>query len=140
MESKVRPEEVHDYLASLGGFHDAGTLKVEETTSDEVRIRWIHQPERLRPGGYVSGPTLFSIADLCGWVLVWTTEGVTPMAVTTNLNISFLRPAVGGDVIARAHQIKRGRTTMFGDVIMTMAHEPDKPVAHATVTYAIPAS
>ena len=69
MESKVNPEEVHDYLASLGEFHDAGALKVEQTTSDEVRIRWIHQPERLRPGGYVSGPTLFSIADLCGCLL-----------------------------------------------------------------------
>lgn len=138
MVSKVTPEQVHEYLESLGDFHGAGALTVERAEPSEVRIRWHHQEETLRPGGYVSGPTLFSIADLCGWVLVFTTEGVTPMAVTTNLNISFLRPAIGGDVIATGRQIKRGRSTMFGDITMAMNHEPDRVVAHATVTYAMP--
>lgn len=138
MEPKVTPEQVHEYLASLGDFHKAGALTVEQADPGEVRIRWHHQEAALRPGGYVSGPTLFSIADLCGWVLVFTTEGITPMAVTTNLNISFLRPAVGSDVIATARQIKRGRSIMFGDVTMAMADDPDRIVTHATVSYAIP--
>ena len=62
------------------------------------------------------------------------------MAVTWDVHITFVRPAIGGDVIAQARQIKRGRNMIFGDIIMTIDGEPDRPVAHATISYAIPDS
>ena len=130
--------EVQEYLDGLGDFTGTGGVVVESVDPDDVRVRWTYDEASLRPGGIISGPTLFSIADLCGWVLVFATEGVTPMAVTWDLHITFLRQAIGGDVVAVAKQLKRGRTLIYGDVVMAMAAEPNKPVAHATVTYALP--
>lgn len=133
--------EVQNYLDGLGDFTGTGGIKVETVAPHDVRVRWTYQPEALRPGGYIPGPTLFSIADLCGWVLVFATEGITPMAVTWDLHITFLRPAIGGDVLAYAKQLKRGRKFIYGDVTMVMADDPEKkPVAHATVTYSLPSS
>lgn len=133
--------DVQAYLDGLGDFTGTGGITVESVEPQDVRVRWSYRPEALRPGGYIPGPTLFSIADLCGWVLVFATEGITPMAVTWDLHITFLRPAIGGDVVAHAKQLKRGRKLIYGDVTMVMADDPDKtPVAHATVTYAIPSS
>ncbi len=140
MESKVTPEEVTDFMTSLGDFAKHTPIVIEKTDPDDVRVRWVYDEAALRPGGYISGPTLFNVADLCGWVLTFTTEGITPMAVTWDVHITFVRPAIGGDVIAQARQIKRGRNMIFGDIIMTIDGEPDRPVAHATISYAIPDS
>ena len=136
--SRVTPDEVNAYLATLGDFSGAGRVTVERVEPEDVRVRWAYDESVLRPGDYIAGPTLFSIADLCGWTLVFATEGIVPMAVTWDLHITFLRPARGGDVIATAKQLKRGRKLIYGDVTMFMADQPDKPVAHATVTYALP--
>ncbi len=127
-------------MASLDDFTGAGPILVERIEPGEVTMRWTYDETALRPGGYIPGPTLFSIADLAGWVLVFSTQGITPMAVTWDLHITFLRPAIGGDVVAHASQLKRGRKLMYGDVTMFMADDPDTPVAHATVTYALPSS
>ncbi len=138
MQAQVTPEEVNDFIASLGGFAEHTPIIVEKTEPHDVQVRWKYDEAALRPGGFISGPTLFGIADLCGWVLTFTTEGITPMAVTWDCHITFVRPAIGGDVIATARQIKRGRKLIYGDVLMTVEGEPDRPVAHATITYALP--
>lgn len=134
----ITPDEVNEFLASAGDFTKSGPVRVEKCEPDDVRVRWTYDESVLRPGGYIAGPTLFTIADLCGWVLVFASEGITPMAVTWDLHITFMRPAIGGDVIAHAKQLKRGRRLIYGDVTMYIDGSPDKPVAHATVTYALP--
>ena len=60
------------------------------------------------------------------------------MAVTWDLHITFLRPAIGGDVIGVGRRLKRGRKLIYGDIEMYIDGNPEKPVAHATVTYALP--
>jgi len=135
----VTPDEVNDYIASLGDFTGHGKIVVEAVDDEgHVRIRWPYTEQALRPGGYIAGPTMFTVADLAGWVLVFATEGIEPMAVTWDLHITFLRPAIGGDLIAEAKQLKRGRKLVYGDVTMYIDGTPEKPVAHATVTYALP--
>ena len=62
--------------------------------------RWEYDPSQLRPGGYISGPTQFTLADTAIWFAVFTVIGISPMAVTTDLSISFLRPATGSDLWA----------------------------------------
>jgi len=136
--SAVTLEEVTEYFSSLDDFTGTGMPAIEFVDDGEVHLRWSYDESRLRPGGYVSGPTLFSLADLAGWILVFTSEGIEPMAVTWDLHITFMRPAVGGDVVAVAKRLKRGRRLIYGDVTMTMADDPDRPVAHATLTYALP--
>lgn len=120
-----------------------GTLTaytIEEVGDRAARVRLRCTPERLRPGGIVSGPALMSLADFAVWCAVLGEVGFEPMCVTVDLNIHFLRPAPPGDVIAEVRLHKVGRRMAVGDVVMTStAHDDDRgPVAHSTVTYAIP--
>jgi len=134
----ITPDEVNAFLSEQGDFTKSGAVLVEEVNDDTVTVRWRYDENLLRPGGYIAGPTLFTVADLCGWVMTFLSEGITPMAVTWDLHITFMRPAIGGDVIGVGRRIKRGRKLIYGDVLMHIDGEPDKPVAHATVTYALP--
>jgi len=85
-----------------------------------------------------------SLADFAVWCAVLGEVGFEPMCVTVDLNIHFLRPAPPGDVIAEVRLHKLGRRMAVGDAVMTSTvhlDDPDDdrgPVAHATVTYAIP--
>lgn len=134
----VSADEINSFLAEQGDFTKSGPVLVESVGADEVVVRWTYDESLLRPGGYIAGPTLFTVADLCGWALTFLTEGITPMAVTWDLHITFLRPAIGGDVIGVGRRLKRGRKLIYGDIEMYIDGNPDKPVAHATVTYALP--
>ena len=134
----VTPSEINEYLDDLGDFTGHGTVRVEDVTDDSVCVRWSYDEAALRPGGYISGPTLFTVADLAGWVMTFLRDGIEPMAVTWDLHITFLRPAIGGDVIANTKVLKQGRSLVYGEVTMHVDGEPDKPVAHATVTYVRP--
>ena len=139
MSAPATPDEVNAYMATLGDFTGHGEIVVE-SISDEgtVGLRWVYDESALRPGGYISGPTMFSVADLAGWVIVFANVGLEPMAVTWDLHITFLRPAIGGDIIATATTLKSGRKLVYADVTMHIDGQPEKPVAHATVTYALP--
>ena len=91
-------------------------------------------PNTLRPGGYISGPTLFGLADLAFWFATFTVLGPAPMAVTSELSIAFLRPALGGDVLARAELMKVGKTRIYGEVRLwvdgaPIALSPMRPAA-----------
>ena len=113
------------------------SLTVEDVTHRHARVRTLITPDRLRPGGIVSGPVLMSLADSAVWVAVLSVIGREAMTVTVDLTIHFLRPAPPVDVIAHARLLKLGRRLAVGDVLMYSDGDPD-PVAHATVTYAIP--
>jgi acyl-coenzyme A thioesterase PaaI-like protein len=94
----------------------------------------------LRPGGTVSGPTLMMVADVALYVALLGEIGIVPLAVTTNLNTTFLRkPAAGRDVIGVCRLLKVGRTLATGDVLLYSDGHPE-PVAHAVGSYAIPAA
>jgi acyl-coenzyme A thioesterase PaaI-like protein len=63
--------------------------------------------------------------------------GPVALAVTTSLNINFLRKPVQADVIAQARLLKLGKRLAVGEVTM-YSDGGTEPVAHATVTYSIP--
>src|SRR5690606_19121575 len=95
--------------------------------------------EDLRPGGTVSGPVLMAVADVALYVAILGEIGIVPLAVTTSLNINFLRkPAADRDIIGVCTLLKVGRSLAVGEVSIYSAGDPD-PVAHAVGTYAIPA-
>jgi uncharacterized protein (TIGR00369 family) len=91
----------------------------------------------LRPGGTVSGPALMTIADTAMYYLVLGMIGPVALALTTNLNINFLRAPKLADVIAEAEMLKLGKRLAVGQVTIYSEGSED-PVAHATVTYSIP--
>ncbi|MGH6761452.1 MAG: PaaI family thioesterase [Phyllobacterium sp.] len=93
----------------------------------------------LRPGGTVSGPTLFTLADLAAYAVILAHIGPVALAVTTNLNINFLRKPGLGSVDATARLLKLGKRLAVVEILMTQGGEGDL-VAHATATYSIPPS
>lgn len=94
--------------------------------------------EDLRPGGTVSGPLLMTVADVALYVAILGEIGNVAMAVTTNLNINFLRkPAADAAVIGVCSLLKLGKTLAVGEVSL-YSEGSDEVVAHAVGTYALP--
>jgi acyl-coenzyme A thioesterase PaaI-like protein len=95
-------------------------------------------PAQLRPGGTVSGPLLMAVADVALYVAILATIGLVPLAVTTNLNINFLRkPLPHNPIVGVCNLIKVGRILVVGEVALYSNREEDM-VAHAVGTYSIP--
>ena len=112
---------------------------IERVAYGDVCVRWKFDENSLRPGGTVSGPTIMELADFAMYVAVFSAIGPKPLAVTTNLNINFLRKPRRADLIADAHLMKVGKRLAVGEV--TIRSEGSKePVAHVTATYSIPVS
>jgi uncharacterized protein (TIGR00369 family) len=98
-------------------------------------VRLEADDRHLRPGGTVSGPSLFTLADIGGYVCVLSHAGPDALSVTTNLNINFMRKAGPGAIDGHCRILKLGRSLMVFDVDIVAAGET---VAHATGTYSIP--
>ena len=91
----------------------------------------------LRPGGTISGPTLMTMADTGLYSAILAQLGPVALAVTTNLNINFLRKPEPGLLRAETRLLKLGKRLAVGEVTITCNGDPD-PVAHVTGTYSIP--
>ena len=112
-------------------------LTIERVAWGDIRVRRDFHADQVRPGGTISGPTMMQLADFAMYVAVFSAIGPQPLAVTTNLNINFLRKPAQTDLIADARLMKAGRRLAVGEVILTSAGSDD-PVAHVTSTYSIP--
>ncbi len=111
--------------------------KVARVDPGRVEIQMVTDERHIRAGGTVSGPTLFSIADMGGYACVLSHVGRQALAVTTNLNINFMRKADPGILCADCTILKLGKRLLVFDCTIT-ANESDEVIAHATGTYAIP--
>ena len=137
MSMDLTPEAVNAFLAHhYPAAHAAGN-RCEAIEPGRVLARWRHDPDSLRPGALISGPTQFALADLALWFLSFTVVGIAPMAVTSDLHITFLRPASGGDLLGEAKLLRAGKTRITGDVRLWVDGAPDRPVAHALGAYAL---
>ncbi len=106
-----------------------------------ARVRHIVTEADLRPGGTVSGPTMMGLADVALYIAILGEVGIVPLAVTTNLNVSFLRKPEGGkNIIADCKLLKLGRSLAVGEVYIYSEGQEDKVVCHVVGTYAIPAT
>ncbi|MEN8893801.1 PaaI family thioesterase [Planktotalea arctica] len=111
---------------------------IEEVIPMQVRVRLPVAERHLRPGGTISGPAMFTLADVSIYLATMAMIGPVTLAVTTNCSIDFMRkPAAGVDLIATARLLKLGRLLAVGDV-MIHSDGMDAPVARASLTYAIP--
>jgi len=133
------PAEMNAYLQEVFPQADVGeTFLVEAVSEQGARIRLRFDDKHLRPGGTISGPTMFSLADIALYVAVLGRIGRVALAVTTNLNINFLRKPPAADLIGEARLLKLGKRLAVGEVSIVSARE-DELVAHAVGTYSIPA-
>jgi uncharacterized protein (TIGR00369 family) len=115
-----------------------GDIRIERADGETCLLRERYNDRMLRPGGTVSGPTLMALADCAMYVVLLSAIGPVGLAVTTNLNINFLRKGLAGqDVLAEAKILKLGKRLAVGEVTLLSGDSPD-PVAHVTATYSIP--
>jgi acyl-coenzyme A thioesterase PaaI-like protein len=118
-------------------FHrDSGTT-IEDAWQGGCRIRRTFNERFLRPGGTISGPTMMGMTDFAMYVAILASIGPVPLAVTTNLNINFLRKPGRCDLTAEARLLKLGKRLANGEVTLRCDGE-EEPVAHVTATYSIP--
>ncbi|MDE2377395.1 PaaI family thioesterase [Bradyrhizobium sp.] len=116
----------------------AGDITIESADGETALLRQRYSERMLRPGGTVSGPTLMTLADFAMYVVLLSAIGPIGLAVTTNLNINFLRKGQPGqDVLAEARLLKLGKRLAVGEVNLLSGTSPD-PIAHVTSTYSIP--
>ena len=118
----------------------AAFLTIESVASHAARVRVAVSERHLRPGGTVSGPTIFTLVDSAFYVATLAMIGREALTVTSSVNVNFLaRPPVA-DLVAEARILRLGRTLSVGDVTVWSDGRSDGPVAHATITYALPPS
>jgi uncharacterized protein (TIGR00369 family) len=133
----MNADEVNRLLADaypqLNAEHAA--YRAVEVFSGGCTVRLDADERHLRPGGTVSGPCLFTLADIGGYVCVLSHAGPDALSVTTNLNINFMRKAPPGPVDGHCRILKLGRSLMVFDVDIVAE---GRIVAHATGTYSIP--
>jgi uncharacterized protein (TIGR00369 family) len=116
----------------------ANQVITEKVTDQGAIVRWKVDDTNLRPGGTVSGPTMFSIADVAMYLAIISRVGKQALAVTTNCSIDFMRkPEADTDLIAVCTLLKLGRVLAVGDVLV-YSDGFDKPVARAGLTYSLP--
>ena len=145
----LQPEAINAFFADHFPQVSPGRdFVVEETGPGFARMRLLFSERKLRPGGTISGPAMFELADLALYAAILAELGVGDdpananrsrgaLAVTTSLNINFLRKPEPGDLIADARLMKIGARLIVGEAWLR-AEGRDEPVAHATATYSVP--
>jgi uncharacterized protein (TIGR00369 family) len=130
--------EIRDFLRrEFPQIEARGRYKVEKVGAKGVRLRAAYHDDQIRPGGTLSGPTMMTLADLSLYIAVLASVGPEALALTTNLNINFLRKPSPRDLLAECRLLKLGKRLAVGEVTIYSDGE-DEPVAHVTGTYSIP--
>ena len=130
-------DELEVFLVAHFPALEEGRYRIEEVDDRYLRIRLRSQHLHLRPGGTVSGPSLMALADVSMYLVLLAQIGPVVSAVTSSLNINFLRKPAPADIVAEAHLLRLGSRLAVGAVTIFSEGEED-PVAHATVTYSVP--
>jgi len=138
-EPKMTAAEVNDFLGQVypelnGKDPDYHAIDV---FPGGCSVRLEAGSRHIRPGGTVSGPSLFTLADIGGYVCVLTHAGADALSVTTNININFMRKAEPGPIDGVCRILKLGKSLMVFDIDIRNGSD-GLTVAHATGTYSIP--
>ncbi|MFQ5555045.1 MAG: PaaI family thioesterase [Acidimicrobiia bacterium] len=138
MQSAVTLEEVQALFERDLPFCREMNISPEHVDVDLGVTRFRYEERWTRPGGYINGGTLMTLADVAVFVAIFSRTGIIPLAVTNELKMNFLRPAVGRDVLAEARLHKPGKRVAFASVEVYMEGDRDRLVAHATCSYVLP--
>ncbi len=118
------------------GFRD-GRLSLEAYGRGRCRGRLPRDERNIRPGPSVSGPAIMGLGDVAAWIALLSVIGPVPLAVTSNLSVSFLRPAGLAAVVCDCSVLRAGRRLAV--MLAEVSRESDAAgIAHMTITYAIP--
>ena len=135
-ELKLTADEVITYLDDV--FPQVqDRFIIEDLAPMRATVRYIVKEADLRPGDTVSGPTMFTVADVAFYIATLGMIGREALTVTTSANINFMRKPAQTPLIGEARILKLGRTLSVGDVVI-FSEGVEDPVAHSSITYSIP--
>jgi uncharacterized protein (TIGR00369 family) len=137
---KLTASEIEAHFARdfpQGDFGPDGLFRIERVGMGSALVRMKASDKALRPGGTVSGSSMMMLADATMYVAILASIGWVPLAVTTSLNINFLRKPKAGDVLADCRLMKLGKRLTVGEITIRADGE-DEAVAHSVATYSIP--
>jgi uncharacterized protein (TIGR00369 family) len=93
-------------------------IRASEIGRGQARMRMHFNPGLIRPGGTIAGPALMALADVTLYAVVLGMIGKVELAVTTSLNINFLRKPGQKDILAEGRILKLGQRLAVGEVLL----------------------
>jgi uncharacterized protein (TIGR00369 family) len=132
-------QDIHNLLKETFPQALAFGFRLDEVMDRGARLSLPTEERHLRPGGTVQGPVLMTLADTAAYLALLAHLGPVAMAVTSSLEIHFLRKAEQGVLLAEARLVKVGRRLVVAQVDLS-AEGDTELVAVATVTYTLPRS
>ncbi|MBQ2263204.1 MAG: PaaI family thioesterase [Loktanella sp.] len=137
MTLKMDIADLHGFLAET--FPQVGTdFIVDALTPAAITVHMPVADRHMRPGGTISGPAMFALADVTAYLIILANIGPRALAVTTNCSIDFMRkPAAGQMLICEGRLLKLGRALAVVDALIYSAGQA-APVARASLTYSLP--
>lgn len=115
-----------------------GDFTLRAVAQMEIIVALNASDKHLRPGGTISGPSMFALADVGAYLAILAMLGPVALAVTTNCSIDFMRKPPPGALLCRAKLLKLGRSLAVVDARLYSEGAEDKPVARASLTYSLP--
>lgn len=111
---------------------------IESVTEKSASLLWRVSENDLRPGNTISGPTMMALADFAMYVAIMGEIGIVGLAVTTNMNINFLRKPSGSQNLRGTCKLMKVGKALIVAEVWIYSVDLDDPVAHVTGTYSIP--
>ena len=116
---------------------DPSEIEIVRIAPQRCTVRLPYHPRNLRPGGTISGPALFTLADVGIYLVILAHIGPVGLAVTTNMNINFLNKPEPQNLIAECEILKLGKRLAIGEARL-YSEKGGVLVAQASGTYSIP--
>ena len=110
-------------------------IDVIEASAERGAVRLRAGDHVTRPGGSVAGPVQFALADVATYALILAARR-DEAAVTVDLTINFLRPAMVLPLVAVATPLRAGRRLYTAEVRI-VEESTGRLISHATTTYAL---
>lgn len=138
-QSSLTPASITAAVAAA--WPDGGGGTCHSIGPDWVKANIRPSAATLRPGGFISGPTQFALADLGLWFMTFVAlDKIELMALTSDLSIRYLRPAIGETLWVRATLEKAGRRSVVGSFRIWTDDNEAKPAATGQGTYMLPST
>lgn len=139
MQPIMTMEEIHDFLdREFPQIHmDGRVLTITDVRPGGLTMRFDPEERHLRPGATISGPSMVMLADVAAYAAILAHIGPVALAVTTSLNVNFLRKPKLSPLFCNCSILKLGRRLAVIDTILTQ-DSSGEAVAQATATYSIP--
>ena len=128
--------DLQDFLAREFADISALGIIVERVDEQTITLRLPAESAMIRPGGTISGPTMFSLADVSVWLLILAQIGPVALAVTTSVGMNFFRKPPPGDLVAEGELLKLGARLAVGHVRLH-AEGSRELVADASITLSL---